>query len=714
MKHTWKKAAAALLALTMLTGAAPSIAPAQDLLNGAVLTAHAVEAVASGECGENVTWTLDDEGTLTISGEGAMQDYWGHSAIASQVKKIVIENGVTSIGAVAFDRCKALQSVSIPESVKQIGDYAFQECSFLTEVSMKEGLESIGKNAFYDCSALQSVSIPTGVTSIGDCAFQNCSALRSVSIPESVTSIGQYAFYGAGLTSVTIPGSVQNPGAYAFAECADLELVIIQDGVSALSRTMFYSCKNLRSVVIENASVVAVDQSTFSGIIGTTYDAETDLAIYVPDELVEDYKNAESWSIYYKDAIRSSKVDEWPCGSGNTLMKCKAVLNVAGTLTFSGEGTFNPVLMTSSEIKKVVIKEGLTGFSSAFQGYNALETVVFPSTLDSISDFALYNCQMLRSVIIPKGVNSIGMCAFYNCGNLQSVSIPEGVTSIGDSAFGYCGNLKSVSIQKGLETIGPAAFIQCKNLKSVSIPEGVTSIGQAAFMECKNLKSVSIPKGVTSIDSMTFNNCTNLQSVSIPESVTSIGPYAFGFCTELESLSIPENVNSIGDQALFGCTGLQTVTVNAAEPPELGDRALSYRNESDEIIPLDAEIVVPFESVGKYQQADGWKDMQLASKIPDTGISQCYRQTAENDGTFYTRFVFAVPEEGFKDADSVLYTVTDGRNGKEYTFTSTYYYTGMTTNNVHYTPEDGSALFVVTVSSGSDISDQLTCTLAFD
>ena len=142
-------------------------------------TALAADIVASGTCGakgSNLTWTLDSEGVLTISGSGDMHGYdlpgapWYGSR--SRVKSAVIAEGVTSIGRYAFVDCTSLTSVTIPDSVT-----------------------SIGSSAFEDCTSLTSVTIPDSVTSIGDWAFSNCTSLTSVTIPDSVTSIGKGAFY---------------------------------------------------------------------------------------------------------------------------------------------------------------------------------------------------------------------------------------------------------------------------------------------------------------------------------------------------------------------------------------------------------------------------------------------------------------------------------------------------------------------------------------
>ncbi|MGM9551971.1 MAG: leucine-rich repeat domain-containing protein, partial [Clostridia bacterium] len=150
---------------------------------------------ASGTCGENLTWALDDEGTLTISGSGGMTVWKFFSSVPwyrnrSIIKSVVIDSGVTSIGMYAFYGCSSLMSVTIPDSVTSIGDNAFDSCNSLMSVTIPDSVTSIGDGAFYSCSSLTELTIPDSVTIIREGAFYSCSSLTSVTIPDSVTSIG--------------------------------------------------------------------------------------------------------------------------------------------------------------------------------------------------------------------------------------------------------------------------------------------------------------------------------------------------------------------------------------------------------------------------------------------------------------------------------------------------------------------------------------------
>ena len=167
------------------------------------------ETIASGTCGDNLTWTLTDSGTLTISGTGEMYDPYsrpiGWMSYIGDIKKVLIEQGVTSIGSVAFRYCSNLISITIPEGVMSIGNEAFSGCTSLTSITIPEGVASIEDYAFSKCTSLTSITLPEGVTRIGNRAFDLCRSLTSITLPEDVTSIGDKAFDNcSGLIQITV------------------------------------------------------------------------------------------------------------------------------------------------------------------------------------------------------------------------------------------------------------------------------------------------------------------------------------------------------------------------------------------------------------------------------------------------------------------------------------------------------------------------------
>ena len=413
----------------------------EETVEDIALFADDGDMIASGECGkngDNLTWVLTEDGTLTISGSGEMENYTDSSVTPwysnrTKILSAVVEPGVESVGNYAFYSCLKLASVSLPGGVKSIGESAFQDCAKLTAVEIPEGVTSIGSSAFDGCSSLTSVTIPNSVTSIGSDAFSGCSGLTSVTIPESVTSIGGSAFSGcSSLTNVTIPEGVTSIGESAFYGCSSLTSVTIPDGVTSIGDYTFYGCSGLTSVTIPNG-VTSIGSSAFYGCRSLT-------SVTIPEGV-----NSINWQAFYG----------------------------------------------CSSLTSVTIPEGVTSIgNSAFYGCSGLTSVTIPEGVTSIGGNAFWGCSGLTSVTIPEGVTSIGGNTFRDCSGLTSVTIPESVTSIGRSAFSGCSSLTSVTIPGGVTSIGSSTFSNGSSLTSVTIPESVTSIGDYAFHNCSKLKHV--------------------------------------------------------------------------------------------------------------------------------------------------------------------------------------------------------------------------------
>ena len=210
----------------------------------------------------------DTTSTLTINGVGNMKDFsfsWGDvhtfETIRERTQSVVINNGVTNIGNVAFAGCRNLTEITIPNSVTSIGDVAFF-ASGLTSVVIPNSVTSIGDWAFWYCKNLTSVTIPNSVTSIRAGTFAYCIALTNITIPNSVTSIEYRAFYNSGLTSIIIPESVTYIGTRAFQNSA-LTSVTMSEGLTHIGDWAFADCTFLTSVVIPK-SVTSIGERAFA------------------------------------------------------------------------------------------------------------------------------------------------------------------------------------------------------------------------------------------------------------------------------------------------------------------------------------------------------------------------------------------------------------------------------------------------------------------
>ena len=204
------------------------------------------------KCGANLTWSLSN-GTLTISGSGAMDDYASGVSSpfrerASAIKTVIIGSGVTSIGDRAFMQCAGITQIqfSSGSTLERIGGEAFSGCSGLTSLTLPGSLTSMGDSVFRDCANLQSVSIPNGVATIGIAIFTNCTSLASVTLPAGLRRIPNGMFtYCSSLTGITIPAAVETIGARAFTDCTALQTVTIPKGTATIMGNAFRRCGSL-------------------------------------------------------------------------------------------------------------------------------------------------------------------------------------------------------------------------------------------------------------------------------------------------------------------------------------------------------------------------------------------------------------------------------------------------------------------------------------
>ncbi|MDD6642794.1 MAG: leucine-rich repeat protein, partial [Firmicutes bacterium] len=241
----------------------------------------------SGSCGESLTWELNGNGVLTISGTGAMESYTCTAPWADYqdlITSVVLPEGLTNIGSLAFENCTQLTSISISSTVTKIEENAFWNCTALPAVVLPESLESIGTQAFSLCSHLTEITIPASVNEIGDWAFAPCASLIRITVEESNTTYRSddgVLFNHDGTLLICYPGGRENAeyilpdtvtqiGAGAFAYNAHLTSVTIHDGVCSIGQSAFTDCSQLSSVYIHADSCDIADGSTTLGVAGTT------------------------------------------------------------------------------------------------------------------------------------------------------------------------------------------------------------------------------------------------------------------------------------------------------------------------------------------------------------------------------------------------------------------------------------------------------------
>ena len=193
---------------------------------------------------------------FVIDENGVLIKYKGNA------EKVVVPEGVTSIGNGAFSVCTGLTSIELPEGITSIGNSAFSDCIRLTSIELPEGITSIGNSAFFHCIRLTSIELPEGITSIGNGAFSGCTGLTSIELPEGITSIGDSAFSGCtGLTSIELPEGITSIGNGAFSNCKNLTSIELPEGITSIGNGPFSGCTKLMSINIspENNVYVSYD-----------------------------------------------------------------------------------------------------------------------------------------------------------------------------------------------------------------------------------------------------------------------------------------------------------------------------------------------------------------------------------------------------------------------------------------------------------------------
>lgn len=426
-----------------------------------------VSFIASGSITRYEDGTSDGSVVLTISGNGAIYDYESTTfkqdkpvngsyylcspwripdvSYSSHITKIVINEGVTSIGDCAFYALPKLESVLLPQS----------------------SLGSIGSNAFASCVKLNGIDIPSSVQIIGDGAFEYCS-LKAVSLNFGLVSIGTDAFsYCNVLSRMSIPGSVKYIGPNAFAGCSSLQDITIPTGVKSIEEGTFFHCTSLARVTL-NEGVESIGSDAFFSCGSLKY-------LTLPSTL----NSIGEWAFYQCYSLESVTLPE-----GLAEINERVFGNCTG--------------LSSVEFSSTVTSIGEDAFA-----YTALTNVEMPASVLSIGYGAFYSCKSLESVSLGN-VQLIDYSAFAQCSALKKIEIPVSVVEIKDQAFECCESLESVScLSENPPSCETYAFSGVDNNIPLYVPEVAIEAyhlaqGWSYFSNVSSLEARSEQEGVSS------------------------------------------------------------------------------------------------------------------------------------------------------------------------------------------------------------------------
>ncbi len=546
------------------------------------------EVVDSGTCGDGLTWTLDSEGTLTISGTGPMTDYSSSGSpfrSNDSIKKVVVENGVTSIGTYAFYYCQKLEEISLPYGIETIGAHAFHSCSHLPEITIPDSVLSIGDLAFTACLALTEIVIPDSVTTVGNSVLFSCTGLKSIYIGSGVSKNAS-AFNqtsSESLESITV--SADNQNYHSAGNC------LIETG----SGVLILGCKN--SIIPTDGSVTKIWYSAFSYCSGLRSISIPASVTSIQDNSFENCSGLEE--IYVAEG-NSKYHSAGNClietGTGSLIVGCNnSVIPDDGSVLSIAEYAF----FTRYRLTEIIVPDGVVSIgSSSFYGCTGLVSVYLPKSLTSIGSLAFYDCHSLESIniaeenqkyhssgnclietetgtlllggnnsVIPDdgSVTAIAPNTFRHCAGLGSIIVPDSVISIGNNAFVSCSGITSLTLGKGVETIGQSAFKNCTGLQNVDIPDSVKSIGSDAFSNNQEISSLSLGKGVETIGQSAFSSCYGITSLTIPKSVTEVNAKAFFLCRNLSKVFIHAENAEVDATAFNSCRALADIYYSGTE-----------------------------------------------------------------------------------------------------------------------------------------------------
>ena len=575
----------------------------------------AADIVSSGTCGNNLTWTLDSDGVLTIEGSGSMKNYGYGSGPwdSASIKSIVISEGVTSIGSSAFSGCSSLTSITIPDSVTSIGSYAFQDCSSLTSITIPDSVTNIGSSVFSGCSSLTSITIPDSMTYISKGLFRDCLSLTSVTLSKNVTAIATMAFSRCyNLTSITIPNSVTTIEDGAFTYNYNLEEFYIPNieawiqfqSLAHLSgeKHLYDNEGNELTNVLISDSVTSIGDYAFSGCSSLT-------SITIPDSVT----SIGSYAFQDCSSLTSITIPDSVTNIGSSAFyNCNNLTNI--TISEGVTDIWRNTFYNCSSLKSLVIPQNVKSIdSTAFDGLS-LEYVEFlgdaPSMEGDVSTASntwnkngskVYNgplfvvskdksgwtvplwngCRTAYKGISPEDNSTLNADNYNNNG--VEFSLDE--ASLTASVAGFLGNESGIlSIPSrvtkdgtrytvtGISDIIYPNMTDPVNLSKLIIGKNISSIGKGALDDLADFESLEIvddnesyktEKGILYNYDKTevLRALRNSTQVSLPSSVTTIYSNAFSKCEKLKSVSFPNSLTTIESNVFDGCVSLENVVL---------------------------------------------------------------------------------------------------------------------------------------------------------
>lgn len=545
------------------------------------------------------------------------------SRYGNSVISITLPPTITILDECAFQGCRDLTTLTLPNTFAESRYHAFYDCSSLHHIHIPDLSSWLKINytnntghpfwavtsgdLYINGEKLTDIAIPEDITTIPFSAFRNCKSLTNITIPNHVTTIKRLAFDGCNITKIVIPDSVVTMQDKIFKDCTKLKEVTLPQSLTAITEQMFYNCTALQSIVIPE-SVTTIDKEAFfkcnpynlnSINIPASVTTIGASAFNLYDPTSSRYQGVPN--VYIKDLSSWCKID-FANASSNPVS------------FYQGNLYLNNVLLT-----ELVIPEDIT----------EIKNYTFRGTC-------------LKKVTIHDNVTSIGNSSFGGC-ILDEITFGKNITSIGSSIYDSCKklhipnlewlfNINYYSNHELYSYKGETIYIDNQPINDIVIPESVTKINDHIFKNNNHITSINMHNEVTTIGKYSFYGMSVLNSVTIGNKVTHIGNYAFAYDKALTSISIPSSVIEIGDNAFYDVTSLESVHITDLEAwlritfgyytanPVYNYQATLYLNGQEL-----TDLVIP-ESITELKSYAFYNHKALTSiTIPNSGIHINYR-----------------------------------------------------------------------------------------
>lgn len=590
-------------------------------------TSDATSLATSTTSSASISWVIDKDGVLTISPltyatvkvdkvdtqvcpmpNFSTTDMAPWYKYASQITKIVISEGLTSIGEYAFYSSPAAYAkcttVNFPSTLEYIGSYAFHNTRISGNVVIPDNVYYIGNRAFYqesNCANIKSLKLPANLKVLGErCIYRN-TGITSLTIQSpyidrrdiSGSNCLQF-YYLSALTSVSLPSTTKTIPARAFEHCTALTSFDIPVGVSNIglteSSTVYYNplgnCSSIKNITIGGSEDGHTTDNKYKVVDGVLYTGDGKTLICYPAGsdrtsfvIPADVENIAALAFYGASKLTSITVATKPVTEGSEI-KMSALSKIEYSAFYNCTG------LTSLDFSETVLQSVGT---ESFISCTKLGKVIFPSTMKTINGAAFSNTgtkapggldvsisasknfSIVDNVIyqIDENGEPITLCLVLSSYDKDSYVLPPTVSTIRRDAFYKNTCIKNIDLSQGgsnkLTTIEYRAFRNCEGVEELIFPDCITSFNGDACMSCMSLKRVKLPKNskVTTI-SYGFYNCQKLERIEIPNNITGFGSHTFYQCYALKEVAFESTKNSllttIGDNCFYNCTNLESIT----------------------------------------------------------------------------------------------------------------------------------------------------------